>query len=94
MNATVTIRPANLSDNAALERLAQLDSSHVPEGNLIVAYVGDDLRAAMPESGGPAIADPFHYTEELLDAIKACAGDDRARIRMRRRSVPTALRLA
>jgi hypothetical protein len=94
MNETITIRPANLNDTEAIERLAQLDSKPVPEGNLIVGCVGDDLRAAMSESGGPAIANPFHYTEELLDAIAACAGDDRARIRTRRRGIQTALRLA
>jgi hypothetical protein len=90
----IIIRRANASDAEALERLAQLDSSRVPEGELIVASIGGELRAAMPESGGTGIADPFHYTEEILEAMTASTGADMARPRVRRRGLLTALRLA
>jgi hypothetical protein len=94
MHDKIIIRRAHAADAEALDRLAQLDSSRVPEGDLMVALVDGDLRAAVPESGGRPIADPFHYTDELIDAIKACAGDDRASIRLRRRPILAALRLA
>jgi hypothetical protein len=94
MHDKIIIRRAHSGDAEALDRLAQLDSSRVPEGELIVALVDGDLRVAVPESGAAPIANPFHYTEELLDAIKAASGDDRAGIRVRRRPILSALRLA
>jgi hypothetical protein len=64
---TLTIRMAVPSDAEALSRLAQLDSAppptHVP---MLVAEVGGELRAALPIDGGPAIADPFRPTGELV----------------------------
>ncbi len=64
---TVTIRMAGPADGPALNRLAQLDSRSprkpVP---MLVAEVGGELRAALPLDAGPAIADPFHRTAELV----------------------------
>ena len=64
---TVTIRVAVSADAPALSRLAQLDSAP-PPGPLpmLMAEVGGELRAALPLAGGPAIADPFHRTAELV----------------------------
>src|SRR6476620_7749675 len=55
----VTIRRSHASDRAALQRLAQLDSRRLAEGELLVAEVDGELRAALPLAGGGAIADPF-----------------------------------
>jgi hypothetical protein len=64
---TLTIRIAVSADAAALGRLAQLDSVPPPAPvPLLVAEVGGELRAALPLDGGPAIADPFWPTAELV----------------------------
>lgn len=64
---TLTIRMAVSADAAALSRLAELDSAPPPKPVLmLVAEVGGELRAALPLGGGPAIADPFRRTTELV----------------------------
>ncbi len=64
---TVTIRMAVSADAPALSRLAQLDSRPPREPvPMLVAEVGGELRAALPLDAGPAIADPFWRTAELV----------------------------
>jgi len=64
---TLTIRMAVSTDAEALGRLAQLDSAPPPAPvPMLVAEVGGELRAALPVDGGPAIADPFRRTAELV----------------------------
>jgi hypothetical protein len=64
---TLTIRMAVPADAPALSRLAQLDSAPVPTpAPMLMAEVGGELRAALPLDGGPAIADPFRRTAELV----------------------------
>lgn len=64
---TLTIRMAVSADAAALSRLAELDSAPPPKPvPMLVAEIGDELRAALPLVGGPAIADPFRPTAELV----------------------------
>lgn len=57
--APLRIRQARPADVAALERLAQLDSSQVPAGDLLLAEVGDELWAAYSVDDGHHIADPL-----------------------------------
>jgi hypothetical protein len=67
---TLTIRMAVSADAAALSRLAELDSAPPPEPvPMLVAEVGGELRAALPLDGGPAIADPFQWTAELVTLL-------------------------
>lgn len=62
-----TIRAAVSADAAELNLLAQLDSAPPPGPvPMLVAEVGGELRAALPLDGGPAIADPFHRTADLV----------------------------
>jgi hypothetical protein len=64
---TITIRMAVSADAEALRRLAQLDSAPAPAPvPILVAEVGGELRAALPLHGGPAIADPYRPTVELV----------------------------
>ena len=63
---SITIRHAHASDRDAIARLAERDSAEVPAGSLLVAAVGEEIRAAVSIERGAAIADPFHPTAELV----------------------------
>ena len=69
-NPSITIRLAAEGEEAALERLAALDSRRLPEAPLLVALVGSEARAAISLTGGEAIADPFKPTEELVSMLR------------------------
>ena len=69
--APITIRPAYADDAQALARLAALDSSVVPDGQLVVAEVDGDLRVALSLDGSAVIADPFQRTVELIELLRA-----------------------
>jgi hypothetical protein len=66
----VAIREATLADSSAIEALAALDSSHRPHGRVLVAEVDGGVVAALPLAGGPAIADPFRRTSELVALLE------------------------
>jgi hypothetical protein len=67
---TLTIRMAVPADAEALSRLARLDSVRPPKPvPMLLAEVGGELRAAVPLDGGPAIADPFQWTAELVEIL-------------------------
>jgi hypothetical protein len=82
--ATITIRPAYADDQAALVRLAALDSAPgTPAGPVLLAEVDDQLRAALSLSDQSVIADPFYPTQHLVALLRARAsavGGKRARI--------------
>ena len=71
----VSVRPASPEDADALERLAQLDSVHLPREPLLLAEVGDELRAALSLSDGRVLADPFHPTQQLVELLRARAAE-------------------
>jgi hypothetical protein len=66
----VLIRNAEPSDLAALQRLAERDSSEVPRGELLIAEVDGDLHAAIPVDRGKAVADPFRPTAEVVRLLE------------------------
>jgi hypothetical protein len=78
-NYDFIIREAQPVDDAALRRLAALDGiaaypeepgrGRVPRGRLLVAEADGRLVAAVPLSGGPAIADPFRKTAGLVSLL-------------------------
>jgi hypothetical protein len=73
----ITIRHSSEVDRAELLRLAQLDDREVPEGESLLAYVGDELRAAVPLKGHGAIADPFHLTRDVIELLRVRARQER-----------------
>jgi hypothetical protein len=74
----VTIRRSQARDRDALERLALLDSRRLAAGELLVAEVAGELRAALPLTGGAAIADPFRPTAPLVSLLQMRAQQIRA----------------
>jgi hypothetical protein len=67
----VVIRAATPQDEAALERLAQLEGRERPQGPVVLlAEVDSEVLAALPVSGGAAIADPFRPTFELVGMLE------------------------
>jgi hypothetical protein len=67
---STTIRAAGPADAAALRRLAQRDTQALPEGDLLVAIVDGEARAAISLASGKSIADPFHPTAELVRMLE------------------------
>jgi hypothetical protein len=84
--ADVTLRHANAADADDLVRLAALDSSRVPSGELLVAEIDGTLVAALSVDTGAAIADPFEHTAAIVDAL-------RLRARHSERPAPTPARV-
>jgi hypothetical protein len=70
-DSTITIRAAGPEDVEAIRRLAQRDSHAVPDGELLIALVDGEARAAISLASGETIADPFHRTEELVRMLTA-----------------------
>jgi hypothetical protein len=66
----VTIRPATSADHEALARLAQLDSRPMPTGQVLLAEVDGEPRAALALGGGEPVADPFHPTAALASLLE------------------------
>jgi hypothetical protein len=94
---SITFREAQPADDAALRRLAALDSSRVPSGRILVAEVDGQLQAAVPLAGGPAIADPSRPTAAIVSMLGLRAAQLRGLAQRqkrggwrRRRFVPTA----
>jgi hypothetical protein len=88
----VTIRLAGPADTAGLDRLAALDSRPRPSGDVLVAEVGGEMRAALPLGDGEPIADPFAPTAALLPLLALRARQLERRERPLRRLVPAAIR--
>jgi hypothetical protein len=65
--------------DAAIERLAQLDSARRPSGPVLVVAVGGEPAAALPLLGGPAIADPFQPTAALVSLLELRVAQVRGR---------------
>jgi hypothetical protein len=83
MNHPITIRRSTTGDEAAVARIAALDSGRAPEGDAMLAFVGGELRAVMPLDGGRPLADPFHHTAELVELLRYSVERGRAPHRRR-----------
>jgi hypothetical protein len=87
-DADAVLRRASARDSVALARLAELDSAPSPTGEMLVAEAAGEIVAAVPVSGGRAIADPFRSTAGLVallrDRAQLLAGGDAAHSRFPR----------
>lgn len=90
-HSTLRIRQAGETDAAALERLAALDSSHTPHGDVLLAEVGDELWAALSLDDGHAVADPLRPS---ADAVLLLGQRSRQLRRRERRGAHARLRFA
>ncbi len=69
----LTIRIAGPADAEALDRLAALDSAEELEGEVLLAEVGGELRAAVSLESSRAVADPFHRSADLVSFLRVRA---------------------
>ena len=90
-HAPLRIRQARLDDAAAVLRLADLDSSRVPSGDVLLAEVGDELWAAFSLDDGHHIADPLRPSADavlmLAQRGRQLRRDERRRVHGRRARV-------
>jgi hypothetical protein len=84
MTSPLVLRPATAVDTDALERLAALDSARPLTGEVTLASVGGDVRAALSLETGRVVADPFYPSAELVELLRAAAGGSRPRRRWHR----------
>jgi hypothetical protein len=84
--AAITIRPAYADDDAALARLAALDSASVPPAPVLLAEVDGELRAAFSLRDRSAIGDPFHPSAQLIELLAGHAARTGAQRPVRRRA--------
>ena len=89
MTATpLVLRPATSADTLDLERLEALDSARPLEGEVLLAYAGGEVRAALSVESGRVVADPFWPSAELVDLLRAAAGERPRRLTLRRVARP------
>jgi len=88
----ITIRQARVDDEAAILRLAALDSAPVPRAPLVLAEIEGELRVAVSVYDLAVIADPFHRTLELVALVRDHVDrTQRPALRPERHRSPTAL---
>lgn len=66
----VTLRLAGPRDHEALVRLAGLDSAAVPGGEVLLALVDGEPRAALALPDRGIVADPFRPTAHLVELLR------------------------
>jgi hypothetical protein len=71
MTSPLVIRPATQVDARDLERLAALDSAPPLTGDVMLAFAGGDVRAAVAVESGRAVADPFYPSAELVELLRS-----------------------
>ena len=67
---TLTIRLAHRADRDAVARVAALDSSLPPRGDVLVAESGGEIVAAIAIESGHAVADPFRRTAAIVHMLR------------------------
>ncbi len=67
---TVLLRLCTIADDPTLDRLAELEGRPQPQGRHVVAEIDGAVVAALPLAGGPALADPFRPTAQLIPLLE------------------------
>jgi hypothetical protein len=75
----VTIRRLGMLDDAAVSRIAELDSVRAPRGELFGAEVDGRLVALVSATTGEVAADPFQRTAEIVAILRRHAADANGR---------------
>ena len=71
MSPTVVLRPASPEDAPSLHRLAVLDSSVAPRGEVVMAFRGAEPVAAVSVTDGHVVANPFARTADVVGMLRA-----------------------
>jgi hypothetical protein len=71
----VTIRRLGMLDDAAVSRIAELDSVRAPRGELFGAEVDGRLVALVSATTGEVAADPFRRTAEIVEMLRRHTAD-------------------
>lgn len=66
----IALRFAAPGDGPAISRVAALDSRPRPQSPTLVAEVDGEIVAALPADGGPAVADPFAPTQDVVELLE------------------------
>lgn len=69
----VVLRPAVSADASVLADLAVLDSAKPLTGDVLLAFTGGDVVAAMSLDTGAVISDPFVPTTGLVEMLRGAA---------------------
>jgi hypothetical protein len=69
MDSTLTLRRAGTGDEAAIARVAALDSCRPPAGVMMIAELDDQVVAAI-SFDGKVVADPFERTADIVQALR------------------------
>jgi hypothetical protein len=72
-SSSISLRRAVSADDAALHRLAQLDSQRLPAGTHLVAERDGVLIAALAQPSGATIADPFVPSADAVALLRQWA---------------------
>jgi hypothetical protein len=76
---TITIRTGSANDRDVV-RIAALDSSRVPAGEVLIAEADGEARAALSLTDGSIVADPFSRTADLTQLLRLQAARAGAQI--------------
>jgi hypothetical protein len=75
LEGSILIRYSEAGDEAALERLAALDSRTLPEGSFLLAEVDGEVVAAAPlDVDAEPLKDPFRGTLNVRELLALQAG--------------------
>ena len=66
----LVLRRADVTDGAAVARIAQLDGAEAPDSPALLAEVDGEIVAVATIDGGKAFADPFRPTADVVSLLK------------------------
>src|SRR4051794_17663926 len=92
-SSELAIRLAAPEDMPAVERLAVMDSSRAPRGDVLIALVEDELWAAVSIDDFHAVADPFRPSADTVLVLIERARQVRRAERQARRGSRSARRI-